>query len=257
MCSTLIVSAQDAENEFTKLSERKKWSVAITPYALLASQSTDVGGEKLRQSFNDLSSLTNFGFQMSVGARYKRLTLGFDGTFAKLGTDAISSALNVKLNIDQLILDNKLGYILYDNIHFNSKNIIAGWSIEANIGAKYWLNDVNVDYTLQIGILDPIVGSLNEKQEWADLMLGVKAKFILSRSVYLAVGGNIGGFGIGNSSKFSWDFTYVNTFKITNLITISAGYRTFKYRRVDGEGADQLETSVSVFGPMLGVSFVL
>ena len=32
----------------------------------------------------------------------------------------------------------------------------AGWSIEANLGAKHWINDVNVNYALQIGDDPPI-----------------------------------------------------------------------------------------------------
>ena len=39
-----------------------EWGLSITPYAWFAAQSSDVGGEKLRQSFNDLASITNLGF---------------------------------------------------------------------------------------------------------------------------------------------------------------------------------------------------
>ncbi len=58
---------------------------------------TDVGGEKLRQSFNDLSSITNFGFQLSAAARYKRFILSFDGTYAALGSELGSELQKVKL----------------------------------------------------------------------------------------------------------------------------------------------------------------
>ena len=61
--------------------------------------------------------------------------------------------------------------------------------------------------------------------------------------------------GIGNASKLSWDVTYINTFKVTNLITVSAGYRSFRYKRMDGEGDRKLETNVNASGPMLGVIF--
>ena len=73
----------------------------------------------------------------------------------------------------------------------------------------------------------------------------------------LFVLGSFGGFGIGNSSKFAYDFTYLNAFRVSRLITINAGFRNFRYRRVDGEGADELETRVNVLGPFLGVSFFL
>ena len=70
---------------------------------------------------------------------------------------------------------------------------------------------------------------------------------------------NIGGgsFGIGNSSKFAWDINYANTFKVSNLIMVTAGYRSFRYNRIDGTGADELKTKVHAYGPFIGVSFVL
>jgi len=95
-----------------------------------------------------------------------------------------------------------------------------------------------------------------EPQAWWDLMVGLKARFILSRSVLLGISINGGGFGLGDSSKFSYDFSYVNTFKVSKLISVTAGYRTFRYKREDGEGDDKLETKVSAFGPLIGVSFV-
>jgi hypothetical protein len=257
MCSISLV-AQDAESDFVKVSERKDWGFSISPYAWLAGMSTDVGGEKLRQSFNDLSSITNFGFQMSASARYKRLILSFDGTYAALGSEMGSEFVNVDVSINQWIIDPKLGYLFYDDIHYDEDEVIAGWSIEGNLGAKYWLNDIGVNYTLGIGDNPPIAeGEIKESQQWWDLMMGVKTRIVLSKRVLLGVAANIGGFGLGNSSKISWDFTYTNTFRVSNLILITAGYRTFKYKRIDGEGAEALETKVSAFGPMLGVSFVL
>ncbi len=251
------VFAQDTESDFKNINERKDWGFSISPYAWLAGNATDVGGEKLRQSFNDLSSLTNFGFQMMNTVRYKRFTTSLDWTYAHLGTEVVNDALVVDAHIYQWIVDTKLGYIFYDKIDFNEKNVIAGWSIEATIGAKYWVNDINVDYSLLILENWPIEGSIAEKQDWWDLMIGLKTRFILSKSVLLSIGGDVGGFGIGNSSKFAWDFTYANTFKVSNLILVTAGYRSFRYNRIDGTGADELKTKVNAYGPFVGVSFVL
>jgi hypothetical protein len=254
--SSFNLLAQDANTDFETVNERKDWSFSISPYALLASQATDVGGERLRQSFNDLSSMTNFGFQMISTLRYKRYLLSVDGTYARLGSNAGTDLLDVDFSIDQWIIDPKLGFLVYDDIHFREDEIIAGWSMEVNAGAKYWSNDVKVNYTLQIG--DPPIaeGSLNELQSWWDLMVGFKTRIILSKAVYLGLSSNVGGFGIGNSARFSWDLTYANTFKVSDLMMVTAGYRHFSYRRVDGSGDNQLDTKVSVFGPMLGVSFM-
>ena len=87
-------------------------------------------------------------------------------------------------------------------------------------------------------------------------MLGVKARILLSRSVLLGLSLRGGGFGIGNASTYSWDFAYINTFKASNLISVTAGFRSFQYKRTDGEGDSEVETKVHVLGPLVGVSFV-
>jgi len=256
MAVNLSMWAQDTEADFKEVSERKDWGFHITPYAWLAGQATDVGGEKLRQSFNDLSSFANFGFQLSALARYKRFMLSFDGTYADLRAGGDSGPLNVDVKIIQWIIDSKLGYLFYEDIHYKEDEVIAGWSIEGNVGAKYWHNNISVNYDLTINDTPVMEGEFNELQDWWDLMLGLKTRFVLSKRVLLGVSADIGGFGIGNSSRLSWDFNYMNTFRITKLINITAGYRTTRYTRVDGEGEDQFETKVAIFGPVLGVSFV-
>jgi len=254
---SVALSAQDTEADFIKVDERKDWGFSISPYAWLAGQSADVGGEKLRQSFNDLSSLTNFGFQLAAQARYKRFILSFDGTYAILGADGGTDLLDVEFSLNQWIIDTKLGYLIYDDIHYKEDEVIAGWSIEGRLGAKYWRNDIGINYAIGTGDGPPLVeGELNELQQWWDMMVGVETRFVLSKRVLLGVSGDIGGFGIGNSSKLSWDLNYYNTFRITRLINITAGYRSFNFKRSDGEGEETLETKVRVYGPMLGVSFV-
>ena len=249
--------AQNTESDFQEVEDRKDWSFTISPYAWLAGNATDVGGEKLRQSFNDLSSITNFGFQMANTVRYKRIVASLDWTYAHLGTGLSTDYLEVDAHVYQWIVDPKLGYIVYDKIDYEEGKVIAGWSLETNIGAKYWVNDIQVDYSIPIFENFPIEGTFGEKQDWWDLMLGVKTKFVLSKTVLLSIAGDVGGFGIGNSSKFAWDLAYANTFKVSNLVMVTAGYRSFRYNRIDGTGADELKTKVHAYGPFIGVSFVL
>ncbi|WP_430815636.1 hypothetical protein [Carboxylicivirga sp. RSCT41] len=252
----ILLVAQNTDSNFQEVSKSKDWQFVISPYAWLAGNATDVGGESLRQSFNDLSSLTNFGFQMTSSVRYKRYIISLDWTYAHLATGMGGDLLTVDANVHQWIVDPKIGYFIYNKVDYKEEAVIAGWSLEANIGAKYWSNNIEVDYALHSDIL-PIEGSINEKQDWWDIMLGAKARFILSKSVLLSVAGDIGGFGLGNSSDLSYDFTYANSFKVSRLILVTAGYRSFKYKRTDGSGENKLKTKVNAYGPFLGVSFVL
>ena len=263
----LLIATIGISQEKEPEKENDKWEIYFTPYALIASQSTDVGGQKIRQSFGDLASLTNAGFQIITTARYKRLFLTFDGTFATLGGNITSTgdlmSYDVDLTIKQRILDFKLSYMVYNNFEIKGSDVIKGWSLEFAGGVKYWQNDVIIDYTLTAH--NPLPGKDDKivqdseiiPQKWFDLMLGGQADFILSDKVKLVVGFNVGGFGIGNSSKFAYDFTYINSFRVLKWLSVDVGFRNFYYNRVDGEGVDELTTKVKVIGPILGVTFDL
>jgi len=252
----------NAQDDYKATSKLKDWGFTITPYAMLASQSTNVDNKKIRQSFGDLSTATNAGFQLVTTVRYKRVFLSLDGTWATLGGDLDQARLDVNVKIKQQILDFKAGYFVYENFSFEDNNTIRGWALGFNVGAKYWSNIVTVNYKLQADnpiFDDPIIIGDETKipQDWWDLMLGVETRFILNPKVLLGVSFDIGGFGIGESSKLSYNFTYVNNFKVLKWMSVDAGFRYYSYKRVDGQGADEVNTKVNVIGPLLGVSFTL
>ncbi len=248
-----------ANTEFIDKKERKPWSFKLAPYAWIAGNATDVGSEKIRQSFNDLTSLTNFGFQMVAQARYKKWSLSSNLTYAKLGTQMEEGLLLIDYGIDQIILDSKIGYTIIDKIDFGD-NVIYGWAMDATIGAIYWYNNITVDADLDVSIDLPVSGfpiSINEELEYVDLVFGANFRIILSKSVLLGLSANVGGFGIGNSSELYWDFSFINTFKVSKLLTVTAGYKTFNDKTVSGEGEDEVKTHVKTYGPLIGVAFNL
>lgn len=234
------------------------WRFIVSPYALLASQATDVGVQKLRQSFNDLSSMTNFGFQLVTNIMYKKWSVTADGTYANLGSQSDEGLFQVDLDIKQYMLDLRLGYLVHTDIDLDDDSgVVRGWAMEVNAGAKYWSNEVTLDYRVVVNNPPPVVeGQFGTTQDWWDPMLGVKARILLSRSVLLGLSLSGGGFGIGNASQSSWDFAYVNTFKVSHLLSVTAGFRSFLYKRTDGEGESEVESKVHVLGPLVGVSFV-
>lgn len=59
----LFANAQVTNQNFNEEEDRKNWSFSITPYALLASKSTNAGGTRLTQSFGELTSLTDARFR--------------------------------------------------------------------------------------------------------------------------------------------------------------------------------------------------
>lgn len=248
--------AQDTDTvkvDLSKLEKPNKLRFTIAPYAWLAGMSTDVGGEKIRQSFNDLSSVTNLGLQAAVIVRYNRWSLQTNFTYANLAADQEIGPITAELDIVQIIWENKLGYLLIDRID-DADDIIRGWSMETTAGLIYWSNDIEValEYPIDLPILP---ARLDEFQNWTDLVIGANFRIYLSKRVLLALSGNVGGFGIGNSSKLYYDLFYANTFRISKLLAVTAGYKSFTYDREDGSGDDQVSTKVKTYGPLIGLSF--
>ena len=250
------LQAQINNQDFNEEEDQKDWSYSFTPYALLASQSTRVGGEQFSQSFGELSSLTNAGFQFFASVRYKRFGLSIDGTFANLGTVAAEGPIDLEIEIEQKIYDLEASYAVYSTFETEENRVIDGWSLYFLGGAKYWRNGVIIDYSFSIDDAPIFEDTIEQPQDWWDMMLGVKTTISLSERVLLSSWIKFGGFGIGNSSKITHDFVYLNAFRVSKLITINAGFRNFRYRRVDGEGDAELETRVNVLGPFLGLSFI-
>lgn len=241
------VNSVDLEPEV----ENKDWRVSFTPYAFLAAQATDVGGEKIRQSFNDLSSITNAGFQFIGSVRYKRFSFSVDGTFATLASTVQENRLTIDMGIKQNIIDLKAGYTLFQGQKTENNRVINAWSVEVLAGVKNWVNNVVIDLTIDLGPIGSVEERIREPLGWWDPMIGTRANFAISKNFVLSAAVNVGGFGIGDASDFTHDLTYVNAFKVWKHMTINAGFRSFKYSREDG-GVD---TTVSVLGPLLGVSF--
>ena len=239
--------------DFNEETDKKDWSFSFTPYALLAAQATDVGGEKIRQSFSDLSSITNAGFQFVSTLRYKRFSFSVDGTFATLGVEEQSGPASVEVGIKQNIIDLRGGYTFYSTFQSEEGDIAKGWSIDGTLGAKNWVNNLVIDLLIDLGPLGTIEERIREPLSWWDMMVGVRTNIMLSRKVLLGASFSVGGFGIGDSSEFTHDLTYINAFRVWRYMTINAGFRSFKYKRDD----NGLETTVSVLGPLLGVSFIL
>lgn len=249
-----IIKPGTANTEFVDLKDRRDWSFKVAPYAWLAGTATDVGGEKIRQSFNDLTSLTNFGLQVVVQARYKKWSLSTNLTYAKLGDVVEEGPLLIDFRIDQVILDSKIGYTIIDKIDFGD-NVIRGWAMEATIGAIYWSNLVKVEAGIDAPIDIPgLPIMIDENISYVDLVVGTNFRVVLSKSVLLALSANVGGFGLGNSSVLYWDLFFANTFKVSKFLTVTAGYKTFTDKTVSGEGVNEVKTNVKTFGPLLGIA---
>ena len=257
----LLIGQKDAhaqdplEPEFDETgAPDRDWGVAFTPYILFASQSTDVGSEQIRQSFNDLATLTDFGFQGRLSVRYKRLLFVADGTYANLETVTEVLRSTITVGVKQRILDMKLFWPVFDSRTPENDGGVGVW---VGAGARYWSNDVLLEV-----VTEPLfpggtitTDTIAEVQDWWDPELGLALHFPVTPAVGFMIRATGGGFGIADASNFMWDAEFTALFRVSRIFVISAGYRQFRYTRTDGEGDDAVDTQVNVVGPQIGFSF--
>ena len=129
LCHTGLgsLSGQVTNLNFNEDDDRKDWSFSLTPYALLASQSTSVGGTRITQSFGELASITDAGLQLIAAIRYKRFGLALDGTWASLGKESAQGPLSLNVDVNQKILDFKGSYFLHETFKMEDNRVIEGW----------------------------------------------------------------------------------------------------------------------------------
>jgi len=231
-----------------------EWGLALTPYIWFASQSTDVGGQAIRQSFNDLASITNVGFQGRMLARWRWLLFAADWTYSDMSSSQEVGRITASQQINQHILDMKLGGAVHDS---RTPAQGGGVGIWVAAGARYWDNQTELVFSREPILPGGEVGvdTLDAAQSWWDPVIGVTLQFPVTPAVSFLVRATGGGLGMGDASSYIWDAEFGALFRIARRWMISAAYRQFKYDRTDGTGEDKVKQTVSVVGPAVGISF--
>ena len=243
------ITTPDEKNSSENQSD---WKLSFTPYALFAAQSSDVGTTNLRQSFNDLASITNMGFQGRMLIQWREYYMSTDWTYAKMSSNTTILRTTIDMDLEQDILDLKLGKVVYDS---TSPKMDGGIRVVTGVGARYWKNRVDLIQTTQ-----PIlpgeperVETLETGQSWWDPEIELGLQFPVTPGVGFVVMATGGGFGIGKASDYMWDAAFTAVFKPFRRIAIPVGYRLFKYDRHDGLGDDEIRQTVTVSGPVIGI----
>jgi len=86
---------------------------------------------------------------------------------------------------------------------------------------------------------------------WIDPIVGARLGADVSEKLSLVLVGNIGGFGIGSASKFSWETLLFARYRLGEHWSLAAGYRALGYER---ESSD-LTLELIQHGPVLGALY--
>jgi hypothetical protein len=87
----------------------------------------------------------------------------------------------------------------------------------------------------------------SETSWWIDPLVGLRVGADLCDRFGVVVAGNVGGFGIGSASKFSWEALAFVDWRFGESTSLAVGYR--------GLGLDRPQADLVLHGPLVGVIF--
>lgn len=114
-------------------------------------------------------------------------------------------------------------------------------------GARYYRFRNEVQITTQDII--PFEGSAT----WCDLVVGARAGIQLLDCLGVFARGDIGGFGIGESSDRACNVIVGFDLQCCECVFLSGGYRWFKIDRTSGAGRDRREIDLTMAGPFVAL----
>jgi hypothetical protein len=245
----LIAFAEPAVEE----KELKDWSFSFTPYFWVSNFRTDVDGQVIRGNVDQTAPLTKGAFMFIATASWRRWTVNFDGLFSNLGTTQVIGPVDVGFDVDQKILTTKVGYKILDS---RTNAQVGGTALWANLGARNWITKPTISYTYTPILSDdpPTMGTLALEDSWWDPLVGASAFFRVTKTVHFFARGNVGGFGLGDSSDLTWDVGAYASFRIWRYAAIHAGHQALYYDRTAGEGDSAVRTKHFMSGLFFGAS---
>lgn len=224
------------------------WEVVLAPYLLLPSidgQTTigRVGGDVSVDPGGIFSSL-QFGGMFHAEAHHKSgVGVMADAAFMFLGDGASGRRGVGRVNADvfQGIFE------IYGAYRFD----LGQTKLDAYGGARIW--DIDTDIDVRAG---PLSGEFEGGDTWVDPVLGLRVQQRIASSWRLQVQSDIGGFGVGGSSDFSWNVMGGLAYDGWESTSVFLLYRALSVDFDSGTPgtASFFEYDAITHGPLIGVA---
>jgi len=253
----VFAEQDDEEVKELRMSRDSKWAFYIGPYGWLTGVAgtvvTDGEETEIDVPFKDFLENTRAGLQLYFEARRNRVFVGFDGTWAKLGSEVDGRLFDLDVEIRQRIYDIRVGYEIYnteigDVIHKPKFDWQRRGVIDLFVGGRYFRTEPVITIIPIVGD-EPQISSVDSR---VDPFVGLRIGWDMSYRWAIGFRGDIGGFGIGEASQFSWQASANLGFRVSKRVALVAGYRILEYDTVVGEGADRNGTDLRQNGPIIG-----
>ena len=264
-----LYAANDAgADSNSQTSKSKHWEFILIPYVWFTGLNADItvngATADVDASFFDLAKNLDFAFMFHGEAWWKRKFGGFvDTVYSKLSDSGDISLQNS--NSVNVGLTSKLFILEFGGLYragtwdigspYNSFVQKAKPSVTLDFlaGGRYWhLNN-------ELDIHGPLMlpSEIDKSRKWVDFIVGGRIGLNFYKKITFEVRSDIGGFGLGSSSKIAWNIVSaigyeLPWYRITPLIGYRALYDDFSTE----SGSNSFESKFWLHGPVLGIAFI-
>jgi hypothetical protein len=243
--AAMALFATSAQAADPVLPDDSGWQFTVAPYIWAAGIEGKSGlfglpEQDVDVTFIDTLKHLNMVFSGVTEMRKGAISISTDLLYARLGANIDKPKGLLANDIDAtaatFMATGLVGYSAYMSDRA---------TVDLVAGARLWSSETEFDFNG--GALDGTTAS--DGDTWVDPVAGVKFKFGLSDSFYLAGWGLVGGFGVG--SDIMWDVMGGIGYNINEYSTVFAGYRAMHDEYENGGFKSEITQS----GPIIGGTF--
>jgi opacity protein-like surface antigen len=223
-----------------------QWQLVLEPYVMFPHITGTVGvgplpNVALDEDPSDLFKHLQLGAMFYAEAHDNNWAITSDVFYANIAETAPSRPIisYARVDLKQLIWEPDLLFRL------------SPW-FEVGAGADLTSLKPSINLTLNTP-LGPISRAGSLSTTWVDPTIVGRATIPLSVRWYLIARGNVGGFDV--NSKFTWQAQLYAAYRISDLMTVSFGYRALGDDYDQGSGNRRFLYNTTIFGPVIRYAF--
>jgi hypothetical protein len=198
------------------------------------------------KTWDIVTQTLDFAVVGQLEATYGSVGLLANGIYAQVSPGTQVRRLRFDGDFSQTVLDLAFTYDLADVR--GACGLPHGARVELLAGTRY--NSLTGIVTLT----GPRGRTVTEAgaTDWFDPIVGARVRLPLRAPWTLLLRGDVGGFGLGEASDFTWNIEAAVEYRWSERCSLFAGYRWLDIDRSKGTGGDTFRYDMRISGPMMG-----
>jgi hypothetical protein len=189
--------------------------------------------------FDDILDNLDLAAIARLEARKGRIGVFADPVYGQISVDGNSGAADVEVTTDLFLIDFGALYRVIDQRTESGRARVA----DISLGGRYFYTNNEIDFA--------VLADREKSADFIDLTVGARYGMDVTERIGLLIQGDVGGFGIGSSSEFSWN--------VEGLASWSFGRagRLWGLLDIDQDDGGSSGYDLRISGPLVGYEFTL